>query len=417
MRSPRRPLTTLACGLVAALALTACGGHDDAATTSADGGLKGEPIKLMSITPTGTTGQNYPDDLAAAKASVRAINAAGGVNGRPLELEYCNQNQDASAAADCARKAVSDGVVAIVAYSAAAGSAGVHEILDPASIPIIAGQAIVAADLQDPAMFTVDGAVLSGFAACPSALKEAGATDQAVVQADVDSAAALVPLVKAGIAGSGATDSGIVLKIPTTATDFASYVRTLTDAGVTGVTTAISTPLLVQLLQGIDQAGAHIKVCSTQDAAPEDTLHGLADAASEYYATGLPPADPKSDVPGIKEFFADLKAEQDAGDDDADAKTLRASAFRGWEGPRLVQRVASTMDGEITGATLQAAFQHQNALEADMFGTIDFTVPGAVQPGIRNMSAYLSKWNVKDGGYDLLKDEPVDTLQFLGGGK
>jgi ABC-type branched-subunit amino acid transport system substrate-binding protein len=410
-----RLLAGLATAAMITATLAGCGGDDK--VESATAGLEGEPIKLMSIVATGTSGQNYPDYVAAAEASVRSINAKGGLDGRPLELLYCNENNDAAAAEECARKAVSEDVVAVVAYSSARGGQAVHDILDAASIPIVAGQMIVEADQTSAHMYSVDGGVVVGFSTCPAALAEAGAEVQGFVHTDVDSAAALEPLVSAGITGAGAEDSGVVIKVPSTATDFSGFVRTLQDKGVQGVTAGIAEPLLVQLLQTIDQLGADIKVCSTHDASTDETLRGLGEAASNYFTAGLPPAAEGSTIPGVDEYLADMKAQEDAGDDDAKLDKLRTSSdMRAWVGPRLVQRVASTIEGDITGASLIKAFSAQDALDADMFGAIDFTKPGALQPAVRNYDSYLSRWDADKGAYALVQEDTVDALTVLSPG-
>ena len=46
------------------------------------------------------------------RAAARAINAAGGVNGHPLVVDSCNDQGDPNLSATCARKMVSDHVVA-----------------------------------------------------------------------------------------------------------------------------------------------------------------------------------------------------------------------------------------------------------------------------------------------------------------
>ncbi|WAH97634.1 hypothetical protein [Arthrobacter sp. MMS18-M83] len=84
----------LAFGLLGVFSLSACGG---AATTASGAELAGAPVKLMSIAPQGTSVQNFPGLLAAAHASVRAINARGGIKGGKVELIYCNEKADAAA--------------------------------------------------------------------------------------------------------------------------------------------------------------------------------------------------------------------------------------------------------------------------------------------------------------------------------
>jgi branched-chain amino acid transport system substrate-binding protein len=404
----------VAAALTLCAGLTACGGGDDE-VKSDSAGLTGDPVQVMSIIATGTNGANYMPELVAARASVRAINERGGINGRPLELLYCNEQNEANAAERCAREAVAKKVVAVVAYSSARGAAQVHTILDAAGIPILAGQGLTGEDFTSPLAFSVDGGSIVAFTLCGSALAAGGAEVIGMTRADLDAAAALEPLTQAGIKGAGATDSKQVVKIPQAATDFTSYVRTLSDAGVQGVVSALAEPQQIQLLQTGAQSDSGLKVCADQANMDPSTLRDLGKVADNYYAAGLPPLTEDSKVPGVAEFIEDLAAQEKAGDDDAALELSRASAFRGWEGPRMVERLAKSIDGDVTSKSLVAALRKESALEVDMFGTVDFTKPGTLQPAIRNTSGYLTKWDSGSQSFQLLQDEPVDALPMVTG--
>ncbi|CAM5594196.1 Leucine-binding protein domain-containing protein OS=Streptomyces alboniger OX=132473 GN=CP975_15300 PE=3 SV=1 [Streptomyces alboniger] len=60
---------------------------------------------------------------AFAKAYARWVNAHGGLNGHKITVLTCNDRNDSVAAARCAQRAVSEGVVAVVgSYSQYADS-------------------------------------------------------------------------------------------------------------------------------------------------------------------------------------------------------------------------------------------------------------------------------------------------------
>lgn len=52
------------------------------------GGAAPDPLTIRAIAAAGTGLTNYPDVGAGAKAAVTAINAAGGVNGKPVEYSF-----------------------------------------------------------------------------------------------------------------------------------------------------------------------------------------------------------------------------------------------------------------------------------------------------------------------------------------
>ena len=106
----------------------ACGGDDDDTTaasggatastaegTAASGGgtpATGEPIKVMTEAPIDTNATPYPNIRDAAKFYQDWINEKGGINGRPLEVIFCDDKNDPNEAGNCARKAVEEKVVA-----------------------------------------------------------------------------------------------------------------------------------------------------------------------------------------------------------------------------------------------------------------------------------------------------------------
>ena len=72
-------------------------------TTEPAGPATGEPITFMTIATLESPNFSVPQVQTAIEARVKSINAAGGVNGRPLEAEFCNDRFDPNEAAACAR--------------------------------------------------------------------------------------------------------------------------------------------------------------------------------------------------------------------------------------------------------------------------------------------------------------------------
>jgi len=93
----------------------------------------GDPVKTMTITDINSPGAVYPNIHYSADAAAEFINANGGINGRPLENINCDSQGTADGAANCARKAVSEGVTAVVGSFNFSPDAMV-EVLEPAGI-------------------------------------------------------------------------------------------------------------------------------------------------------------------------------------------------------------------------------------------------------------------------------------------
>jgi hypothetical protein len=118
-----RALVIGAVGLLA-LGVGACGdsksdsgGSSGAAAASSANKAKGAPIKIMIQAPIKGQGLNndgIPNAINVGKAYETYINNKGGINGRPLQVETCDDHQVTQDSVNCAREAIKDGVVASV---------------------------------------------------------------------------------------------------------------------------------------------------------------------------------------------------------------------------------------------------------------------------------------------------------------
>src|SRR5690554_3364485 len=95
--------------LVAALALVGI----TAIPASAGRKPTGEPIKVMVIHEK-SAGVANPEIPEGAQAAARAMNKKGGIGGRPVRVLVCDTENDPNKATECGRRAVDEGVVALI---------------------------------------------------------------------------------------------------------------------------------------------------------------------------------------------------------------------------------------------------------------------------------------------------------------
>ncbi len=96
--------------VVSLVSLAACG------SGSGSGGSGGS-IEIMSFgTTSSSSGSNAPEGDVAIRAAIKAVDDAGGINGRKVTVVSCNDQADPNQAATCARQAVSDKVAAVVVH-------------------------------------------------------------------------------------------------------------------------------------------------------------------------------------------------------------------------------------------------------------------------------------------------------------
>jgi ABC-type branched-subunit amino acid transport system substrate-binding protein len=118
----------------------------------------------MTWAPEGTAATNKPGMPAFARAYARWVNAHGGLGGRELTVLTCNDHNDTVDAAQCARRAIKEGAVAVVgSYSQHSESFLPH--LEGAGIPYIGGYGVTNAEFTSPLSYPVNGgqpALLAG---------------------------------------------------------------------------------------------------------------------------------------------------------------------------------------------------------------------------------------------------------------
>jgi branched-chain amino acid transport system substrate-binding protein len=151
----RRLLWVVSC--VALMWLVACGSSGAGSSGSGSGalggagsgaGLTGVPLRPGTITS--------PQNLAALGAGVgsasAAINKAGGVGGRPVEVSVCDNQSSLTAAGKCAGFAVDRLTVATVGVVSVYGGT-TNPILEKAGLPGLGGTIQTASDAASPVLF------------------------------------------------------------------------------------------------------------------------------------------------------------------------------------------------------------------------------------------------------------------------
>lgn len=140
--------------LLVALVLAVFGCGDDTTTTTGattettapastettgGGAATGEPIKIGVLASlTGTAAPAFPAIQMGYKLEVEAFNAAGGVNGRPIELIEIDDKSDPATAVSAATKLITqDNVVAILGPLSTPPALAVEPLAGKYEIPII----------------------------------------------------------------------------------------------------------------------------------------------------------------------------------------------------------------------------------------------------------------------------------------
>src|SRR5205823_11390680 len=104
---------------------TTVGTPTSAAASSTPAVPTGTPIKIGLIEPVGTTLLNFDYGVAAPQGAAIGINGKGGINGHPVQIDFCNEKNDPNEAARCAQQMVSDKVMATAATLSLSGGSAI----------------------------------------------------------------------------------------------------------------------------------------------------------------------------------------------------------------------------------------------------------------------------------------------------
>ena len=190
------------------------------------------PIKLMTLTSE-TGPMMFPEIAASAKAAAKAINAAGGVSGRMIEIITCDDKLTPEAGADCARKAISEKVTAVVGASTGVSGDAYMPILEKAGIPSVANIPNSTAETTSPLSYPISSSALL-IVAGGSVLKAAGSTKVQYLGPNIPAFVGLMQLVEALLGGAGVKFNGTTF-YPVTATDYTQFAASAYGSGADGV--------------------------------------------------------------------------------------------------------------------------------------------------------------------------------------
>jgi branched-chain amino acid transport system substrate-binding protein len=131
--------------LVAIVLVVACGGTTttttaaSTATTTAGGPATGEPIKIGVLASlTGQAAPAFPAVQQGYQLEVAAFNAAGGLNGRPIQLIEVDDKSDAATAVSVATKLITqDKVVALLGGLNTPAALAVAPLAEKYEVPFI----------------------------------------------------------------------------------------------------------------------------------------------------------------------------------------------------------------------------------------------------------------------------------------
>jgi ABC-type branched-subunit amino acid transport system substrate-binding protein len=261
-----------------------------------------ESINILTG-PTST----QPEIPVGTKAAVDAINAAGGIQGRPLKVINCDDGAGQNADASCAREAVSSQALAVVGANTAFGDTYVP-IIAAAGIPTVGDEANSAAEATSKDAFPLGGGSSVSITGWGSLLGHLGCQHIKLLNADIAATQYLGSnyFDKAGLQAGGAKLQQQVL-VPTTATDLTPYISTFASGSDCGADITSGDQAKV-VLNDLYQAGWKGKFVYGLNEFSQKDVTQLGPAADNLYLDGNYAPVNDNSIPGIAQFNREIKA-------------------------------------------------------------------------------------------------------------
>jgi branched-chain amino acid transport system substrate-binding protein len=291
-------------------ALTACASSGaTAGSTSSSSAASGSasPYKIMVMGPAssgaGVQTPPQPEVIVGAQAAARAINAAGGVDGHPIQLETCDSQGTKNGGVICATKAVQDKVLAVVGALDFYGD--YINILKSAGIPNV-GPLPIQNELTDPNSYPIEGGASVVPAAVVTYVAKQGDNSLAYVgNSSVYTSA--IPLITKPVVARHTGFGMHLISIPATAVDVAPYVTEALRSKYVDLATFSPTATLSFVKDYLAAGGQARSIITSASTLTPALIKSLGAAADGIKITSLfvPATDP---APAARQFSKDMHA-------------------------------------------------------------------------------------------------------------
>ncbi len=340
----------IAVSLAGMLTLAACGsgstGNMPEASASTGSQLPGEPIRMMVITALSGPSEAFSDIPPAVNAAATAINKAGGIKGRPLQVTVCDDQFDPNKAADCANQAVAGKYLFVTGTSA--NGDRYMPILEKGKIPVVGQIPNSASELKSPYSYPFISGVIE-VAGGGTACGKLGRKTPAAAIVDLAAGRNSASLVGLGLKPYNLPPPRNVF-IPPTATDYTTYAASL--SGTDCVDVVLGGAGFERLTQTLRQSGNNETVAYGSSQVSQKGIDRLGAVATGVVLVAQNPAVTDTSVPAVKKFHDEAVA------NGTPANELTDEGLIMWGTTHLVAELAAkitTVDGESLAQALNTA--------------------------------------------------------------
>jgi branched-chain amino acid transport system substrate-binding protein len=376
---------------------TACGGSDDASSTSSAGveapesafpdkPATGSVVKIGLINPEGGPAVSLPDGRLTAQAAVDYANAhLGGIAGHKIEVVNCANKEDPASARDCANQMVEANVSAVVVPNTGQGESMVP-IITGAGIPYLSQTATNTVELTHSDTYSLTGGPAGRFESMAAYSKEQGFSK---VTAFINDAGSLVETVDT-LGGEAYRKRGMefdVVAIPLGSPDSTPQVSSGLSGDVDAVAILGDGPMCTSVMNAMVSLGADQAMLLGAGCTTPANIEAVGDAmnGAQIFNT----SDISSDDPDSVLYRSVVKRYAP----DADADGL---AFAGYQSMLGLIRLSQGLEGDPTGPNISKAIATAKDTLLPLGHGITMNCDGTADsrfPTICSMQGLVTTWD------------------------
>jgi branched-chain amino acid transport system substrate-binding protein len=353
-----------------------------------------------------------PEVKDALLASIAAFNKRGGAgtNCARLQADVCDSKSDANGEVACARQMVDDGVAATLNDLTFNNPAGVNDVLEKAGIPRIGIGGTDISEFQSSVSYPISAGVIAAYLGTAVGFKQDGNTKICLMRTDAPTGATFKGFLSPSFTAIG-IDIACDVAVATGSTDYSPYIAQIQQENPDAVLISHTDSVTTQLISAMAQLNAKIPMGGNPGSFTLDTLRKYKDITKGTVLSDSFPYPAQVNVknfPGLKQYFADMKA---SGNKNLSQAKLKTTDFAPWISTLAFVNVTKGLDS-FTPATVVGALK--SAKDVDLLGlTPPWTpsTPGfSVFKSSSNHYVYISRF---DGKNIVTNKTPVDVTQYI----
>lgn len=384
----QRATAAVAIACLSSLALNACGDDDNKSSST---GSSSETILVGGMAPLTSEVYTCPECKGGLEAAIGRINKDGGINGKKLELEFCDTKFTAAGEVNCARSLVRDKVSAVLAPNAPAdGTGSVFKVFEQAKTPVIGGFGNTPAELESDVAFPLSAGLPGWEAGAVSALTSQGVTKIGLIVDNNPSSAYSAELIKDNIKNLGGEFTADLVTDPTSDPTFATVAGKAVSSGAQGLVLGPTPGDFPKVVKALNQAGYKGKLSAITAILPPVIIEAMGPLAEGLLVTSQLALPTDTANPGVAKYLADIN------EFSPDTIVGEFSQF-GWGATNLFAAVAETTDNYDAPSILTAMTELEGPVDLGITGPYSVKGNEGIPGFARIFNPTVSNGVIKDG--------------------